>query len=492
MAFSPNSYKTEKICFLASFFSLEIWRGAGFLYFQALGANSIPACTELNMDEDWATRFWFFFPFMPITEQREWATGNYCLSPQPWKSHFLSSQPKYRRNSQARKMWGNETEKNTDWQQCFQNKSGAPCLFQIIQEFKERFGLHFSKQVGSFIFLLPRLLTPNKKNLEKFHAKCRVFPGTEYTSYLDVDSGPSTSASDGQQPLSSGPLSAREERSWDHACQRWNGGREGRDWEATREMRLTSGRALGGWCPLGMLWFFLTERKHRLMEGRRALQVAYLAWSWLWDLRALGLGSNYPILWSLVSSRVKRRHKPVLKHPVLVISQEPISRWWCDEHVFHSNADLCPLHRWENWGYICNEDPKGHQSPGAWPEVRLISLVPSPPFLLPSFLPPLPGAVSPPILMCTQGTRWHGALPIRLPRERGPDALTVVSQHILFLSIFLKLPWVIFFRVKSSWKEWNESKTNTVWYHLCVESKKYDKLMNIAKKWDRLTDVEAS
>ena len=364
MAFSPNSYKTEKICFLASFFSpLEIWRGAGFLYFQALGANSIPACTELNMDEDWATRFWFFFPFMPITEQREWAMGNYCLSPQPWKSHFLSSQPKYRRNSQARKMWGNETEKNTDWQQCFQNKSGAPCLFQIIQEFKERFGLHFSKQVGSFIFLLPRLLTPNKKNLEKFHAKCRVFPGTEYTSYLDVDSGPSTSASDGQQPLSSGPLSAREERSWDHACQRWNGGREGRDWEATREMRLTSCRALGEWCPLGMLWFFLTERKHRLMEGRRALQVAYLAWSWLWGLRALGLGSNYPILRSLVSSRVKRRHKPVLKHPVLVISQEPISRWWCDEHVFHSNADLCPLHRWENWGYICNEDPPKDTSP---------------------------------------------------------------------------------------------------------------------------------
>ena len=30
--------------------------------------------------------------------------------------------------------------------------------------------------------------------------------------------------------------------------------------------------------------------------------------------------------------------------------------------------------------------------------------------------------------------------------------------------------------------EINPRKTNTVWHHLCVESKKYNKLLNIRKK----------
>lgn len=52
----------------------------------------------------------------------------------------------------------------------------------------------------------------------------------------------------------------------------------------------------------------LPDGEKASLDGRKtALQVAYLTWSWLWDLRALGLGSNYSILWSLVSSQVKRR-----------------------------------------------------------------------------------------------------------------------------------------------------------------------------------------
>ena len=56
------------------------------------------------------------------------------------------------------------------------------------------------------------------------------------------------------------------------------GTEEGRreDGEGTREGRATSGPARGEGCPLGMLGFFLTERKHRLMEGRQALQAAHL------------------------------------------------------------------------------------------------------------------------------------------------------------------------------------------------------------------------
>ena len=39
--------------------------------------------------------------------------------------------------------------------------------------------------------------------------------------------------------------------------------------------------------------------------------------------------------------------------------------------------------------------------------------------------------------------------------------------------------------------KWNKSdrKTNTIWYHLYAESKKYDKLVNIIER-SRLTDTE--
>lgn len=190
----PPTLTKQKICFLVSFFSpLEIWRGAGFLYFQALGTNSIPARTELNMDEDWATRFCFFFSFSCPSQSRGNGPRETTVCHQSLESPIFSLlSPNIGEIAKPEKC-EKRRQKNTDWHQCFQNKSGAPCLFQSIQEFKEWFRPHFSKQVGSFIFLLPRLLTPNKKNLEKFHAKCRVFPGIEYTSYLDVDSGPSTS-----------------------------------------------------------------------------------------------------------------------------------------------------------------------------------------------------------------------------------------------------------------------------------------------------------
>ena len=290
---------------------------------------------------------------------------------------------------------------------------------------------------------------------------CFLALNIHLTWTLTVD--PLPRASDGQQPLSSGPLSAREERSWDYACQRWNGGGEGKDWEATREMRLTSGRALGEWCPLGMLWFFLTERKHRLMEGRQALQVAYLTWSWLWDLRALGLGSNYSILWNLVSSQVKRRLINLFSNtPCLwflrsqsagggVMNMCSIVMQTCahftDEKteaifVMKTPKDTSPLGRGLKSASfplsLLHHSSSLHSSHFCQSQSHLLSSC------------------------ARRGPEDTGLLPIRLPRERVPDAFTVVSWHILFLSIFLKLPWVIFFQVKSSWKEWNKSKTNTV------------------------------
>lgn len=105
--------------------------------------------------------FFSFFPFMPITEQRERATGIYC-------HHSLES-PIFsllvpNRGEIAKPEKCEETrQEKTDWQLCFQNKSGAPCLFQIIREFKERFRLRFRKQICSFSFLLPRLVTPSRK-----------------------------------------------------------------------------------------------------------------------------------------------------------------------------------------------------------------------------------------------------------------------------------------------------------------------------------------
>lgn len=53
--------------------------------------------------------------------------------------------------------------KKACWQLGFQNKSGAPCVCRIIQDLKEQVRLYFSQQIGSFIFLLPRLVTLSKK-----------------------------------------------------------------------------------------------------------------------------------------------------------------------------------------------------------------------------------------------------------------------------------------------------------------------------------------
>ena len=156
--------------------------------------------------------------------------------------------------------------------------------------------------------------------------------------------------------------------------------------------------------------------------------------------------------------------KAVLKCPVLVFSQEATSRWWCDEHVFHSNADLCPLYRWENWGYICNQDPKGHPSPRAWPAVTLPSLVPSPSFLLLSFLLPLAVTVSAPFLMWTQGTRGQGAFGHLTPKVEGPRCFySGFSAHSLSFHILEASLSNFFFQVNSSWKEWNKDKYCMIW-----------------------------